>query len=121
MGSGSAYWYQGERDYSRLPSGTPAWKGNIDRVGHGGTYYESNGGLYAKAMVNWLEWLFRGQSSGRTYLQSQASGDGWSNVASKSLDNVQVPIGGGTGGGGGGGGDGGNGGGGSGGGGGGGG
>ena len=89
--------FKGERDYSRLPSGTPAWKGNIDRVGHGGTYYESNGGLYAKAMVNWLNWLYKGNSSGRTYLSSQAAGDGWSNVVSKSLDNVDVPIGGGGG------------------------
>ena len=48
-------------------------------------------------MVNWLNWLYKGNSSGRTYLSSQAAGDGWSNVVSKSLDNVDVPIGGGGG------------------------
>jgi dienelactone hydrolase len=87
LGGPSDIAYQnGERDYGRIPSGTPAWKGNIDRVGHGGTYYETNGGLFAKAAVNWLNWRFKGQASGKTYLQSQAAGDGWSNVVHKSLD-----------------------------------
>jgi hypothetical protein len=87
----------GERDYSRLPSGTPAWKGNLNRVGHGGTYYETNGGLWAKAMVNWLNWIFKGQSAGKSYLTS-AQSQGWDNVVYKSLDNLVVPIGGGGGG-----------------------
>ncbi|KXJ93682.1 hypothetical protein Micbo1qcDRAFT_201646 [Microdochium bolleyi] len=92
----------GERDYSRLPGGTPAWKGNLNRVGHGGTYYETDGGLWAKTLVNWLNWVFKGQAAGKSFLTG-AQGQGFDSVVYKSLDSLQVPIGGGGGGGGGGG------------------
>lgn len=86
---------QGERDYSYLPSGTPAWKGNLNRVGHGGTYGEYNGGLFAKTMVKWLQWVMNGDAQAAQYFSGNtAVSDGWSNAVSKSLNNI--PTGGGT-------------------------
>lgn len=87
----------GERDYSRLPSGTPAWKGNLNRVGHGGTYYETDGGLWAKTLVNWMNWTFKGQASAKSWLTG-AQSQGFNSVVYKSLDGLSVPIGGGGGG-----------------------
>ncbi|KAK2060575.1 beta xylanase [Colletotrichum caudatum] len=82
----------GERDYNNLPSGTPAWKGNINRVGHGGTYGEGNGGAYAKATVQWLNWVFKGDAAGKSYLVSGTATDGWNNVVNKSIDGLKVPV-----------------------------
>lgn len=80
---------QGERDYSYLPSGTPAWKGNLNRVGHGGTYGEYNGGLYAKTMVKWAQWVLKGDASAAQYFSGNtALSDGWNNAVSKSLNNI---------------------------------
>lgn len=86
---------QGESDYRNLPSGTPSWKANLNRVGHGGTYYELNGGLFAKVTVRWLALVLRGDASARTYFEgNNALSDGWNNVASKNLNNI--PTGGGS-------------------------
>ncbi|KZL87032.1 beta xylanase [Colletotrichum incanum] len=82
----------GERDYNNLPSGTPAWKGNLNRVGHGGTYGEANGGAFAKATVQWLNWVFKGDASGKTYLLGGTAADGWNNAVNKGLDNLKVPV-----------------------------
>jgi hypothetical protein len=41
---------------------------NIDK-GHGGTYWEPNGGPAAEVVVDWLEWRLRGDAdAGRTFL-----------------------------------------------------
>jgi len=80
---------QGESDYRNLPSGTASWKGNLNSVGHGGTYYQYNGGLYAKAIVKWLGLVLRGDASQRAYFENNAAvSDGWTNAVSKNLNNI---------------------------------
>lgn len=37
----------------------PVFLGNVLNVGHGGTYWEPNGGKAAKAVVAWLDWQLR--------------------------------------------------------------
>ncbi len=39
----------------------PVYVGNLD-VGHGGTYWQPNGGKAAAAVVAWLEWQLRGDA-----------------------------------------------------------
>lgn len=46
----------------------PVFVGNLN-VGHGGTYWEPNGGKAAAAVVAWLEWQLRGDSAaGKMFL-----------------------------------------------------
>jgi len=58
----------GETDIA-YPNGTddvkridhvPVFLGNVLKVGHGGTYWEPNGGKAAAAVVAWLDWQLRG-------------------------------------------------------------
>jgi len=49
----------GMDDFSRIKH-VPAYLGNLVGVGHGGTYWEPNGGKAAAAVVAWLEWQLRG-------------------------------------------------------------
>jgi hypothetical protein len=58
---------QGERDYSYLPAGTPAWKGNLN-VGHGGTYGDTNGGKWGVVFVNWLNYQLKSDLSAYQWL-----------------------------------------------------
>jgi hypothetical protein len=39
----------------------PVYVGNLD-VGHGGTYWDANGGKAAAAVVAWLDWQLRGEA-----------------------------------------------------------
>jgi hypothetical protein len=45
---------QGERDYKLLPTGTPAWKGNLP-VGHSGTYKDTNAGKFGVAGAKFFQ------------------------------------------------------------------
>jgi hypothetical protein len=49
-------------DWTKLPSGLPAWMGNLN-VGHGGTYTQTNGGEFGRVAVLYLQWRFRGDTS----------------------------------------------------------
>ena len=49
----------GMDDFGRIKH-VPAFLGNLVGVGHGGTYWEPNGGKAAAAVVAWLEWQLRG-------------------------------------------------------------
>jgi predicted acyl esterase len=49
----------GMDDFKRIRH-VPAYLGNILGVGHGGTYWQPNGGKAAAAVVAWLEWQLRG-------------------------------------------------------------
>ncbi len=49
----------GMDDFKRI-SHVPAFLGNLVGVGHGGTYWQPNGGKAAAAVVAWLEWHLRG-------------------------------------------------------------
>ncbi len=59
----------GMDDYAKI-SHVPAAVANIDR-GHGGTYWDENGGAAAQVVVQWLNWHLRGDSDA----QKQFIGD----------------------------------------------
>lgn len=87
---------QGERDYAALPADLPAWKGNLNSVGHGGTYGQPNGGLFAEAAANWMLWLYQGDAEAGAYFADGAGASaGWSDAMSQNIDGFSVPIGGG--------------------------
>jgi len=48
----------GTDDFKRIDK-QPAFLGNVLNVGHGGTYWEPNGGKAAAAVVAWLDWQLR--------------------------------------------------------------
>jgi len=48
----------GTDDFKRIDQ-VPVFLGNILKVGHGGTYWEPNGGKAAAAVVSWLDWQLR--------------------------------------------------------------
>jgi lysophospholipase L1-like esterase len=48
----------GMDDFARIDE-VPVLVGNLD-VGHGGTYWQPNGGKAAQAVVGWLDWQLRG-------------------------------------------------------------
>lgn len=48
-------------DFSRI-SHVPVVLANLQGVGHGGTYWEPNGGKAANTVVSWLEWQLRGDA-----------------------------------------------------------
>jgi hypothetical protein len=51
----------GMDDFSRI-NHVPVFMANLLNVGHGGTYWEPNGGKAAAAVVAWLEWQLRGDA-----------------------------------------------------------
>jgi pimeloyl-ACP methyl ester carboxylesterase len=51
----------GVDDYTRIEK-VPVFLGNVKNVGHGGTYWEPNGGKAATAVVAWLDWQLRNDS-----------------------------------------------------------
>jgi hypothetical protein len=52
----------GMDDFERI-NHVPIFVGNILGVGHGGTYWEPNGGKAAEAVVAWLDWQLRGDKN----------------------------------------------------------
>jgi hypothetical protein len=58
----------GMDDFKRIDK-VPVFLGNILNVGHGGTYWEPNGGKAAAAVVAWLDWQLRkDQQAARTFV-----------------------------------------------------
>jgi hypothetical protein len=53
----------GMDDFARI-SHVPVAVANIDK-GHGGTYWEPNGGAAARVVVSWLDWQLRGDKDAR--------------------------------------------------------
>ena len=51
-------------DWRRLPSGLPAFMGNLD-VGHYGTFAEPNGGEFGRVGGHWLKWQLKGDQTSR--------------------------------------------------------
>ncbi|WP_174533122.1 cellulose binding domain-containing protein [Micromonospora chalcea] len=49
-------------DWGKLPSGLPAFMGNLN-VGHGGTYDQPNGGEFGRVAVLYLKWRLKGDLS----------------------------------------------------------
>lgn len=57
----------GMDDYAKIEH-VPVAVASIDK-GHGGTYWEPNGGVAAAVVVDWLEWQLRGNAAaGRNFL-----------------------------------------------------
>jgi hypothetical protein len=53
-------------DFARITR-VPAAVANIEK-GHGGTYWEPNGGPAAQVVVKWLDWQLRGDdTAGRMF------------------------------------------------------
>jgi hypothetical protein len=52
----------GMDDFARI-NHVPVFVGNVLGVGHGGTYWEPNGGKAAAAVVAWLNWQLRGDTN----------------------------------------------------------
>jgi dienelactone hydrolase len=52
----------GSDDFKRI-NHVPVFYANLLGVGHGGTYWEPNGGKAAAAVVAWLEWQLRGDTT----------------------------------------------------------
>ena len=50
----------GMDDVTRIKH-VPVYLGNLIGVGHGGTYWQPNGGKAAAAVVAWLDWQLRGE------------------------------------------------------------
>jgi dienelactone hydrolase len=58
----------GMDDFKRIKH-VPAYLGNLIGVGHGGTYWQPNGGKAAAAVVAWLDWQLRGdQRAAKTFV-----------------------------------------------------
>lgn len=58
----------GSDDVKRIDH-VPVFFGNLQGVGHGGTYWEPNGGKAATAVVAWLDWQLRGdKKAARTFV-----------------------------------------------------
>jgi hypothetical protein len=57
----------GMDDFARIAH-VPVAVANIDK-GHGGTYWEPNGGAAAQVVVDWLNWRLRGDAeAGRAFV-----------------------------------------------------
>lgn len=54
------------RDFKDLPPNFPAFVANLP-VGHGGTYFQANGGKFAVAAVNFWKWTLKGDQAAGAY------------------------------------------------------
>lgn len=63
----------GMDDFKRITH-VPAFLGNLVGVGHGGTYWQPNGGKAAAAVVAWLEWQLRGDQQAAINFTSEDCG-----------------------------------------------
>ena len=73
-------------DLGELPSGLPAFMGNLN-VGHGGTYWQANGGEFGRAAQLWFRWQLKGDTTaGRAFVGSNCGlcGTAWT-VKQKNL------------------------------------
>jgi hypothetical protein len=77
----------GMDDFARIDH-VPAAAANIDR-GHGGTYWDENGGAAAQVVVHWLNWQLHGDTEARRMFVGQDCGlcrdPAWS-LQTKGLD-----------------------------------
>lgn len=62
----------GMDDFARIDR-VPISVANIDK-GHGGTYWEPNGGAAAQVAVEWLDWRLRGDESAAAQFAGEACG-----------------------------------------------
>jgi len=86
-GTSDIAYNNGERDFKNLAAGVPSWKGNIN-VGHGGTLNNANGGTFGKAILNWLLWTFKNDTTAASYFTSGYKADNWQ-VQTHDLDKLK--------------------------------
>ncbi|KAF9878443.1 carboxylesterase [Colletotrichum karsti] len=80
----------GERDYTLIPAGTPAWKGN-HALGHSAAFDAPNGGIPAQVGAQILEWMLRGNESAKSFFTGDApKAIGVNDVVFKDLNNVKA-------------------------------
>lgn len=79
-----------KRDFESIDESVPVFYGVYPSVGHGGTYYQNNGGAYGVAALAWLKWQLQGETgpAGRGFFVGDACGicrdDNWV-IESRSL------------------------------------
>jgi hypothetical protein len=79
---------KGERDFKALPAATPSWKGNLP-LGHGGDLFQANGGKFGRAGLAWLEYIFKGNETAKTFILGEGyKADGW-DVQTHALDQLK--------------------------------
>jgi hypothetical protein len=67
-GESDAAWVNSQDDYKRVEH-VPIMVANLNGVGHGGTYWQPNGGRAAATVVAWLDWQLRGDlKAARTFV-----------------------------------------------------
>ena len=59
-GPGDVAFPNAQKDFDRIADNIPVVMMN-SKDGHSGTYFEKNGGNYAKAVLKWLDWQFKGE------------------------------------------------------------
>ncbi|MBJ7471200.1 MAG: dienelactone hydrolase family protein [Solirubrobacteraceae bacterium] len=86
-GSGDVAYANGQRDYTRLPAGLPAFLAS-DNSGHFGTWFNQNGGSYAQTLKDWILYRINGNATAAKRFVGPTCGlcttRGWS-VKSKNL------------------------------------
>ena len=70
-GPGDVAFANAQKDYDRIADNIPVVMMN-SKDGHSGTYFEKNGGNYAKAVVRWLDWQFKGKISNAAFFLDDA-------------------------------------------------
>ena len=88
LGGPSDIAYENGMDDYRLIDHVPIAVASIDK-GHGGTYWEPNGGAAAEVVVNWLDWQLRGDHAAGRMFTGDACGlciDAQWKLMSKGLD-----------------------------------
>jgi hypothetical protein len=61
-GESDAAYVNSQDDFMRI-NHVPIMVANLDGVGHGGTYWQPNGGKAAAVVVAWLDWQLRGDKA----------------------------------------------------------
>jgi hypothetical protein len=87
-GESDAAWVNSQDDYKRIEH-VPIMVANLNGVGHGGTYWQPNGGKAAATVVAWLNWQLRGDGkAARTFVGADCGlcrDKGWT-VQKKRID-----------------------------------
>jgi pimeloyl-ACP methyl ester carboxylesterase len=66
-GESDVAWVNAVDDFQWLDK-VPVFFADLKGVGHGGTYWEPNGGAAARVVVAWLDWQLRGDArAGRMF------------------------------------------------------
>jgi hypothetical protein len=74
---------QAENDYKTLPATLPVLKGGIDQ-GHAGSFWEKQGGTFARTAVAWLKWSLNGDTQAKALFfdpNSPLKKEGWEFVS----------------------------------------